>query len=64
MLKSKIEIHEPIEETVLRGTGKCYCVNEQKKADLFYLNNATWDVLCEFCGKIGEGTWDNEHQRL
>lgn len=63
-MKSQYETNQSIEETVLRGYGSCYCENEQKKAHLYYLNNATWDVICEFCGIIGEGTWDDNHKYL
>ena len=63
-MKSRHETNQSIEEIVLRGYGSAYCENEQKKANLYYINNAAWDVICEFCGKIGEGTWDDNHKYL
>ena len=50
-----------IEETVMRGRARLWCRGEKKIADIYYLNNATWDVICEYCGKIGEGSYSNNH---
>ena len=52
---------ETIEETVLRGTGRLWCENEKKVANIDWLNNVTWDAICEYCGKVGEGSLDDKH---